>query len=79
MYENDIETIKNNFLAACKSLGLNDTDVVVQSYQGWDGNYWWYKNNKKKNIFEYCHKNEKAGHACKRDYEICYRNYQRRN
>lgn len=45
----DIETIKNNFLAACKSLGLNDTDVVVQSYQGWDGNYWWYKNNKKKN------------------------------
>src|SRR6059058_4158196 len=28
----DIETIKNNFLAACKSIGLNDSDVVVQSY-----------------------------------------------
>jgi uncharacterized protein YggE len=45
----DIETIKNNFLAACKSIGLNDTDVVVQSYQGWDGNYWWYKKKKKEN------------------------------
>jgi uncharacterized protein YggE len=44
----DIETIKNNFLAACKSLGLHDTDVVVQSYQGWDGNYWWYKKGKNK-------------------------------
>ena len=45
----DIETIKNNFLAACKSIGLNDTDVVVQSYDGWDGNYWWYKKKKKEN------------------------------
>lgn len=45
----DIESIKNNFLAACKSIGLNDTDVVVQSYDGWDGNYWWYKKNKKQN------------------------------
>ncbi|TKK67694.1 DUF541 domain-containing protein [Ilyomonas limi] len=45
----DIETIKNNFLAACKSIGLNDTDVVVQSYNGWDGNWWWYKKKKKEN------------------------------
>src|SRR4051812_16805538 len=45
----DIDAIKNNFLAACKSIGLNDTDVVVQSYQGWDGNYWWYKKKKKDN------------------------------
>lgn len=45
----DIDAIKNNFLAACKSIGLNDTDVVVQSYQGWDGNYWWYKKKKKEN------------------------------
>jgi uncharacterized protein YggE len=45
----DIETIKNNFLAACKSMGLNDTDVVIQGYQGWDGNYWWYKKKKKEN------------------------------
>src|SRR3954471_11243380 len=45
----DIDAIKNNFLAACKSIGLDDTDVVVQSYQGWDGNYWWYKKKKKDN------------------------------
>ena len=44
-----IESIKNHFLAACKSLGLNDTDVTVQSYQGWDGNSWWLKKNKKQN------------------------------
>ena len=43
----DIETIKNNFLSACKNLGLSDTDVVVKGYSGWDGNYWWYQKNKK--------------------------------
>ncbi len=45
----DIETIKNNFLAACKSIGLNDTDVTVQSYQGYDGTIYQYKKNKKQN------------------------------
>lgn len=45
----DIETIKNNFLNACKSIGLNDSDLSIQGYQGWDGNYWWYKKNKKQN------------------------------
>ena len=45
----DIESIKNNFLSACKSIGLNDSDVTVQSYTGWDGSYWWYKKNKKQN------------------------------
>src|SRR5690242_16124970 len=37
----DINTIKNNFLAACKSIGLTDKEVTVQSYQGYDNNYWW--------------------------------------
>ncbi|MDQ2753590.1 MAG: SIMPL domain-containing protein [Bacteroidota bacterium] len=45
----DIVTIKNNFLSACKSMGLNDTDVVVQSYQGYDGTIYQYKKNKKQN------------------------------
>ncbi len=45
----DIGSIKNDFLSACKDLGLADSDVVVQSYSGWDGNYWWYQKNKKKN------------------------------
>ena len=35
----DINTIKNNFLAACKSMELTDKDVTVQSYQGYDQNY----------------------------------------
>jgi uncharacterized protein YggE len=43
----DINAIKNNFLAACKSIGLTEKDVTVQSYQGYDNNYWWMK--KKKN------------------------------
>ena len=44
----DIETIRNQFLSAAKSMGIADTDVVVQGYSGWDGNYWWYQKNKKK-------------------------------
>jgi uncharacterized protein YggE len=45
----DINTIKNNFLAACKSIGLTDKDVTIQSYQGYDNNYWVWKKNKKQN------------------------------
>lgn len=45
----DINSIKNNFLAACKSMGLTDKDVTVQSYQGYDQNYWWARKNKKQN------------------------------
>jgi uncharacterized protein YggE len=45
----DIETIRNQFLSAAKSMTIADTDVVVQGYSGWDGNYWWYQKNKKKN------------------------------
>ena len=42
----DINKIKNNFLAACKSMGLTDKDVTVQSYQGYDNNYWLLKKKK---------------------------------
>ncbi len=45
----DIETIKNNFLAACKSIGLTEDDISVKSYQGYDNNYWLYRKNKKQN------------------------------
>jgi uncharacterized protein YggE len=45
----DIETIRNKFLNAVKSIGLSESDVSVQGYSGWDGNYWWYKKNKKQN------------------------------
>src|SRR5215831_11906345 len=45
----DINTIKNNFLEACKSIGLTEKDVTIQSYQGYDNNYWFWKKNKKQN------------------------------
>ena len=45
----DIDAIKNNFLKAAISIGLNESDISVQSYQGWDGNLWIYRKNKKKN------------------------------
>ena len=45
----DIETIRNQFLEAVKNMNIADTDVVIQGYSGWDGNYWWYQKNKKKN------------------------------
>src|SRR5438128_158942 len=44
----DIDAIKNDFLKAALSVGIPQTDISVQSYQGWDGN-WIYRKNKKKN------------------------------
>jgi len=35
----DIETIKNDFLQACKNAGIADTLITVQRYQGSD-NFW---------------------------------------
>lgn len=45
----DIESIRNNFIKAALALGIPETDISVQGYQGWNGNYWWYKKNNKKN------------------------------
>lgn len=45
----DIETLKTDFLKSALSIGIVETDISVQSYSGWDGDYWWYKKNKKKN------------------------------
>jgi len=45
----DIDAIKNDFLKAATSIGLNENDISVQGYQGWDGIYWLYKKNQKKN------------------------------
>ena len=43
----DIETIKNKFLAAAKSIGLTESDISVQTYYGFDGSTWNYKKKKK--------------------------------
>jgi uncharacterized protein YggE len=45
----NIETIRNNFIKAALGVGIPETDIMVQGYQGWDGNYWWYKKNRNKN------------------------------
>lgn len=43
----DIETIKNKFLEACKSIGLTEKEISVQGYSGFDNNYWLTRKNKK--------------------------------
>lgn len=43
----DIEKIKNDFLNACKAIGLTEKDISVQSYSGYDGNAWITKKKKK--------------------------------
>lgn len=45
----DINTIKDNFIKAVIGTGLSAENISIQGYQGWDGNYWLYKKNKKKN------------------------------
>jgi uncharacterized protein YggE len=45
----EIDAIKNNFLKAALATGLTENNISVAGYQGWDGNYWLYKKNKKKN------------------------------
>jgi len=42
----DIETIKSNFLTACKSIGLGDSEVSLNGFEG--SNYWQYKRNRKR-------------------------------
>lgn len=44
-----IDAIKNDFLKAALGIGINESDISVQGYQGWDGNFWLYRKNKKKN------------------------------
>lgn len=45
----DIDAIKNNFLKAATGIGLTENDISVQGYQGWDGNFWLYRKNRRKN------------------------------
>jgi uncharacterized protein len=45
----DIDEIRKNFLKNVQAAGIADSNISVESFQGWDGNYWWYHKNKKKN------------------------------
>lgn len=44
----NIDNIKRNFLQACHNIGLPDSAITVQGYQGYDGNYWITRKNNKK-------------------------------
>jgi uncharacterized protein YggE len=47
-----LETIKNEFLSLCKTLGIPDSDISIASYSGnerWD--YWWYYKRRKEPDF----------------------------
>jgi len=44
----DMETIKTQFLQACKNAGIPDSSISIVSYSGFN-NYYWLKKNKKKN------------------------------
>ena len=43
----NIETIKSDFLRKAKSIGLPDSSITIASYDGYNGNPWLWKKNKK--------------------------------
>jgi len=43
-----IDSIKRNFLAACRSIGLPDSTITLQAYQGYDNSYWLMRKTRKK-------------------------------
>lgn len=47
----DIETIKRNFLTAVKSIGIADSSISIAAYDGYGGNPWLRKKNKKNELF----------------------------
>jgi uncharacterized protein YggE len=47
----DIDKIKRDFLAAAKSIGVADTAVTIAQYDGFNGNPWWRKKNKKEELY----------------------------
>jgi len=46
-----IETIKKDFLTAVKSIGIADSLISIASYDGYNGNPWWRKKNKKEELY----------------------------
>ena len=47
----NIETIKRNFLANAKSIGIADSAISIAAYDGYGGNPWLRKKNKKNDLF----------------------------
>lgn len=47
----DLEVIKRNFLNTVKNLGIPDTAISIAAYDGYGGNPWLRKKNKKNELF----------------------------
>ncbi|MEO6454513.1 MAG: SIMPL domain-containing protein [Ginsengibacter sp.] len=47
----DLETIKSNFLAACRSIGIPDSLISIASYEGNNYNYWRWKKKKDPDMY----------------------------
>jgi len=47
----NIETIKRDFLTAAKSIGIADSLISIASYDGYNGNPWLRKKNKKDELY----------------------------
>ncbi len=46
-----IDKIRQDFLTAVHSLGIPDNDVSIAAYDGYNGNPWWIKKNKKNELY----------------------------
>lgn len=46
-----IDKIRQDFLAAVRSMGIPDSAVTIAGYSGYNGNPWWRKKNKKEELY----------------------------
>ena len=47
----DLEKIKSDFIATCRSAGLSDSTVTITSYEGYNGSPWWRKKRRKEGLY----------------------------
>lgn len=48
----ELETIKTNFLNACRNISIPDSTISIASYEGYNYNYWqWRKRKRDPNMF----------------------------
>jgi uncharacterized protein YggE len=46
----NIDKIKSDFLSSCRSIGLPDSAITIASYEGYNGNPWYRKRNKRDDL-----------------------------
>jgi uncharacterized protein len=47
----NIDKIKQDFLVTAKAVGIADSNVTINAYDGYNGNPWWRKKNKKEELY----------------------------